>query len=63
MQLLRSLHKTGLIGFLQHLLSIAHQPTVLQHTLVLFHLGNTIYKSVIRVCYNCDSILRSQASF
>lgn len=33
------LDKAGLIGLLQHLLSVSHKATVLQHALVLLHLG------------------------
>lgn len=38
-QLLGRLHEARLVGLLQHLLSVAHQPAVLQHALVLLHLA------------------------
>lgn len=37
-QLFGGLHEAGLVRLLQHLLSVAHQTTVLQHALVLLHL-------------------------
>lgn len=44
MQLLSSLYKARLIRLLQHLLGVAHQTAVLQHALVLLHLGR-IFKT------------------
>lgn len=47
-QLLGRLHEAGLVRLLQHLLSVAHQTTVLQHALVLLHLQQGSNRIVLK---------------
>lgn len=49
MQLFGRLHEAGLVRLLQHLLSVAHQTTVLQHALVLLHLQQSFNRFVLSI--------------
>lgn len=56
MQLLCSLYKAGLVSLFQHLLSVAHQTTVLQHALVLVHLGKYVVEVIALLACLSDLI-------